>query len=947
MNFREIEKKWQEVWEREKVFEANVDESRPKFFITFPYPYVNGAPHIGHGYSFLRTDAYARFKRMQGYNVLFPQGFHATGEPIVGVWERLRKGDKKQVEILKKSGASDEDIERFKEKPENIVLFWMKRWIEDLKMVGASIDWRRKFVTTTITPAYSRFIEWQYNTLKKRGYIKKGTHPVIWCPHCQSPTGDHDRLEGEGETPVEYVLLKFKMKDENAYLVAATLRPETIFGVTNMWINPAGTYVKARVNNELWIVSKDAVEKLKDQLKDVEVVEEFKGSEILGKRCINPVDGREIAVLPASFVDTSNASGVVMSVPAHAPFDYAAVMDLLKDESTLQKYGVSKKELQPISLIEVEGFGDVPAKEIVEKMGIESQAEREKLEEATRKIYKKEFHLGKLKDICKQFAGMKVSEVKEKIIEWLKGEGIADSMWECSGLVVCRCGTRCHVKILKDQWFLAYSDEEWKKRALQHIQKMKFYPEEVRQQFINTVEWLKDKACARKTGLGTPLPWDKEWIVETLSDSTIYMAYYTIARVINEKGVDASKLTDEVFDYIFLGKGELDEVARKSGLDKELIEEMKREFEYFYPVDLRNSGKDLVQNHLTFFIMHHVAIWEDMPEKWPVAIGVNGRVMVEGEKMSKSKGNIIPLRELVENYGADLIRLNLVCSAEGMEEADWREENIKGYSARLNYLDEVVGQLEKMKGKQKGNAERYLMSKLQKIIKESTEACEEMKFRTAINHALFYATNHLKWYFRRVGGVENANSDVIRAFLEGIIKLIAPVAPHFAEEMWHRMGNESLIVVEGWPNWDESLIDEKAEAGESMLMNLEEDIRNIMNLVGKKPELVKIYVASEWKRRVHDLVLKEKEKAMKLIGSDSYFHEVRKDAITLVKTLIRKYYELEKTVLNQDEELELLKEATPFLEKELGCRIEVTREENSSSEKAKKSLPLKPGVEVL
>ncbi len=947
VNFREIEKKWQEVWEKEKVFEADVDSSKPKFFITFPYPYVNGAPHIGHGYSFLRTDAYARYKRMRGFNVLFPQGFHATGEPIVGVWERLRNNDEKQIATLKKSGATDEDIERFKETPENIVRFWMKRWMEDLKMVGASIDWRRTFVTTTMTLQYSRFIEWQYNTLRKRGYIKKGTHPVIWCPHCESPTGDHDRLEGEGESPVDYVLIKFRLVDEDAFLVAATLRSETVFGVTNIWVKEDADYVKARVNGEVWIISKDAVPKLADQLKEVEVLEEIKGRDLLGKRCANPVNGKHVPILPADFVDPSNATGVVMSVPAHAPFDYAAVMDLLKDRDKLVRYGVSADELEPISLIDVKGFGKLPAKEIVEKTGIRSQTEKEKLEEATRKLYKNEFHLGKLKETCGEFAGMKVSEVKEKIAEWLKERGYADVMWECTGRVVCRCGTTCHVKILKDQWFLAYSDEDWKRKVIEHIKRMKFYPEDVRQQFINTVEWLKDKACVRKTGLGTPLPWDKEWIVETLSDSTIYMAYYTIARIINERKIEAEKLTDEVFDYIFLGKGNANEVAKNSGLDVETLEEMRREFEYFYPVDLRNSGKDLVQNHLTFYLMHHIAIWDGMPEKWPVAISVNGRVMVEGEKMSKSKGNIIPLRNLVEEFGADPVRLNIVCSAEGMEEADWRVENIKGYVSRLEYLDGLVESLNAMKGKSVTNAERYLNSKLQKMIIEVTNAYEEMKFRTAITHVLFYGVNHLKWYFRRVGCIERANREVVERFLKAVIKMLSPIAPHFSEEMWHRMGESTLIVRESWPEADESLINEKAEVLENYLESLMDDINSVVRLVGAKPEKVKVYVASQWKRDVYALVLQKKEEAMKIIGNDDRFAEVRTKAIELAKNLLKKYYELEKTILLQEDELAILEEAREFLEKELGCELEVMKEEDASSTRASKAMPMKPGIEVV
>src|SRR3989338_8251818 len=276
MDFAAIEKKWQDRWEKEHAFEPDLDPAKKKFFITFPYPYVNGAPHVGHAYSSLRTDAYARFKRMRGFHVLYPQGFHATGEPILGVIERLRKNDQSQIQTLKQFGATDEDIKKFKESPEYLVNFWIDKWKKAQKAAGFSIDWRRSFVTTTLTPQYSRFIEWQYNTLKKAGYVVQGTHPVIWCPHDQSPTGDHDRLEGGGGSPVEYLILKFNLKDDDLILPAATLRPETVYGVINMWLNPDTTYVKARVDDELWLLSERAAIMLSDQLKSVEIIGKIK-----------------------------------------------------------------------------------------------------------------------------------------------------------------------------------------------------------------------------------------------------------------------------------------------------------------------------------------------------------------------------------------------------------------------------------------------------------------------------------------------------------------------------------------------------------------------------------------------------------------------------------------------------------------------------------------------
>ncbi|MHA1835899.1 MAG: class I tRNA ligase family protein, partial [Candidatus Odinarchaeia archaeon] len=252
LSWPDIEARWQREWLENKVFEVDPN-NKPKKFVTFPYAYMNGPLHIGHALTCLRVDIYARFKRMQGFNVLFPFAFHATGEPIAGVAERVRKKDEKQIKILISGGVPEEEIEKFGD-PEYIVEYYKRDAIKACNSMGFSIDWRRKF--TTITPEYNKFIEWQYYTLRDKGYVEKGTHPVIWCPSCESPTGDHDRLVGEGVSPIEYILLKFKF--DNSWLVMATLRPETIFGVVNVWVNPDADYVKAEVNGENWIMSKDA-----------------------------------------------------------------------------------------------------------------------------------------------------------------------------------------------------------------------------------------------------------------------------------------------------------------------------------------------------------------------------------------------------------------------------------------------------------------------------------------------------------------------------------------------------------------------------------------------------------------------------------------------------------------------------------------------------------------
>ncbi len=841
MDFKKVERKWQKKWEKAKIFECNLSE-KPKFFITFPIPYLNGSMHIGSGFTALRCDCYARFKRLKGFNVLFPQAFHATGEPILGAVERLKKGDKLQEETFKLYGATEKDLENFKKYgAEYVAKFWAKRFKEDMKLAGFSIDWRRSFLTA-LDEHFNKFVEWQYNLLRKKGYVKKGTHPVIYCPNCKSPTGDHDRLIGEGESPLEFIIIKFYLEN-GEILPCATLRPETVYGVTNIWVNPSIDYVKALVNEEVWVLSKEAAFKLKEQLKKVLVIEEISGFEIIGKVAENPVTKSKVLVLPAEFCDPKIGTGIVMSVPAHAPYDYIALIELQTYGEELKKYGLDPekiKEIKSISIIKTKDFGEIPAKEVCEKLGIKSQKEKEKLEEATQLLYKEEFHSGILKENCGEYSGLKVSEVKERLTREFIKRKIADLMYEPSGKVVCRCGTENYVKILEKQWFLKYSDKKWKELAKKCLKKAKIIPEEARAQFEVTIEFLKEKACARKTGLGTNLPWDKEWKVETLSDSTIYMAFYTIAKIIKEKKIPASKLTNEVFDYIFLGKGDLKELSKKVKLNKMILEEMRKEFEYFYPVDLRNSGKDLVPNHLTFYIFHHVAIWKE--KFWPKGIGINGFVNVYGDKMSKSKGNIIPLRDLINKYGSDLVRINLVASNEGLNDANWREESIVAYSSRISFLFDIIKKIKNAKREDVKNIDIYLKSKIQELVRETEKNYEELKFRSAAKTGFFDSLKEIKWYVERNGGIENCNKKILREVLEIVVKMISPLLPHIAEELWSCLGKKGFVSVSTWPRPEK--VDKKVLELEENLKNLIEDVKNVIKIAGKKKKCY-LYVSSK------------------------------------------------------------------------------------------------------
>lgn len=940
VEFRDFEKKWQKKWAAKKIFEANVDKKRKKFFTSNVVPYVNGDAHIGHSYTYARTDVYARFKRMQCLNTLLAQGFHATGEPIVGTVERLKKGDKLQIDTYKAFGATDKDIEDFKKKgPVYVASFWSEKIAETFKLMGFSIDWRRKF-TLSVDPAFSRFVEWQYELLRRKGYVVQGTHPVVWCPHDQSPTGDHDRLEGEGESPVEYTLLKFILDD--SFLPAATLRPETIYGVTNIWLNPHADYVQILVNGERWIVAKEALIKIKDQFREVSELKEYDEKfELFGKTARNPVTGKEIPILPSDFVNPGSATGVVMSVPAHAPYDFIALEEFKKRNDD-ERFGITREQLEPVSLVNGE-TDDVPAKEICKKMGITSTKQSKELDDATGTLYKREFHSGILNENCGPYSGMKVSEIKNRVISDFKDKKVASSFYDVEN-VICRCTTKCHVKILENQWFLKYSDLEWKERVKECISRMKIYPEDARNNILATLDWMNDKACTRKSGLGTPLPWDKTWKIETLSDSTIYMAFYTISGLIKKHKIQPKKLAPAVFDFIFLGKGEKNKLSRISGISPKLLGLMKEEFDYFYPLDFRNSAKDLVQHHLIFMLYHHVAIWPE--KKWPRAISVNGYVNVEGQKMSKSKGNMIPLRVLINDFGADLSRINIVTSGESLDDADWRAENLKSFRIRYELLFESIKALKKCKKMKKRSIDVYLESRLQSIIESATNNYEVTRFRTVVNHALFELTNELKWYITRVGGIQNGNRETLNKLLSAAVLLLCPITPHFSEEAWSALGNKGFASLECWPKAEKRLVNQSVEENEQLVKSLIDDIREIQKLKKMRPVKVKIFIADDWKFSLHSTILKNKGRPMNEITKEIMAGDLKKygnATVAFIQSLYKKINEI-KPVPTKENQLSYIENASSFLRNEIGCDIEIVNADNSPDLKAKNAMPGKPGI---
>jgi len=952
-----IDKKWQKKWSENNDHEID-SNNKEKKFITVAYPYPNSPQHIGHGRTYTIADVHSRYLRMKGFNVLFPMGFHYTGTPILGMAKRVEANDAELIEGFKTLYKVPEDkIKEFVE-PVKIADYFHEEIKSGMIEMGYSIDWRREF--TTIDPAYQKFIEWQFRNLKEKNLIVQGSHPVGWCPKDQNPVSQHDTLGDVEPDFTEYIVIKFDLN--GVKIPVATLRPETLFGVTNIWINPQVMYQKIKVNDEIWITSPECARKLEFLEKKIEVIEDVLGSDFVGQSAKAPHSSDSVLILPASFVKSDNGTGIVMSVPAHAPFDYQALLDSKsgKNKSINSDLLKNIQNIEPISMINTEGLGNIPAKDIVEKMGISHQDDP-KLEEATKEIYSKEFYEGILANNTKQFAGKKISEAKDEIKEWITKVGSADILLEMTNSPVkCRCGTECVVKLLSNQWFLDYSNKDWKQKAHRCFEGMNILPNEIRSEFDKVLDWLRERACARQHGLGTKIPWDKEWLVESLADSVIYMAFYIISKYVNKKEINGNDLTDEFFDYVFYGKKDSGEIANKINITKEKLKEIRNEFLYFYPVDSRHSGRDLVPNHLTFFVLNHVALFPE--ENWPQEIVVNGSVLMAGKKMSKSMGNIIPLRDAVRKHGADPIRLTILISAELLQDADFNVEAINGIKNKLESMYENSTKTKAEEIPELEPEDRWILSMLQNLALNVSQSMDKIRFREALHHILYDFDSKLQWYLKRTKSKQRTNiSGILHKILSSRVLMLSPFAPHIAEEIWEKLGNSELASKSAWPSSIGIEFDPTSIQTETLLKSIIDDINNILKVTKISPKKITIYTAEQWKSKAYNSILKNVLDGQTNIGAiiksliaNKETEQIKKDPDFVKKTLndiLSEPVELRKGRMNIgqiDEKQIISSELSSLVKNDYGVELSVFSESDSEKydpkNKAKAARPFKPAI---
>jgi leucyl-tRNA synthetase len=492
----------------------------------------------------------------------------------------------------------------------------------------------------------------------------------------------------------------------------------------------------------------------------------------------------------------SSGTGVVTSVPSDAPDDYVALKALQDKPDFAAKYDITPDMVDPyqvVPIISIEGYGDASAVFMCEKLGITSFNDKVKLAQAKDETYLKGFTSGVM--TVGPHAGKKVSEAKPLIKDEMIAAGQAHLYFEPESKVVSRTNDEC-VVASTDQWYLAYGEDSWCSAVKNHVldsEKFNAYDTTALEKYEATLDWLKEWACTRQFGLGTYLPWDKEWVIESLSDSTIYMSYYTIAHYLQGEnnlngdesksphGIKVADLTDDVFNFIFR-KGF--SVPANCAIPTELLEKMRNEFRYWYPMDLRVSAKDLIPNHLTMALYNHAAMWDDEPELWPKGYYTNGHVMVDAEKMSKSKGNFLMMLETIEQYSADATRFACADAGDSLEDANFNRDTantaIVSLSNESAWIKEVLADSTLRTGDEYNFMDKVLENEVNRLVK-ATEVCfETMQFREGLQRGWFemmIARNEYRSWCQDSG--VPMHKAVVRKWAESLIVIICPICPHW------------------------------------------------------------------------------------------------------------------------------------------------------------------------
>ncbi|KIV97557.1 leucine-tRNA ligase [Exophiala mesophila] len=818
-----------------------------------------------------------------------------------------------QFQTMLAMGIPKEEIHKFSD-----ANYWLEYFPpiakNDLTEFGARIDWRRQFVTTDANPYYDAFVRWQMNRLHELNKILYGKRYTIYSPKDGQPCMDHDRAKGEGVGPTEYTALKLKVKewseeasksvegkipkDANVYFVPATLRPETMYGQTCCFVGPKIKYGVFKVSEkEYYVVTKRAAWNMafqgiffdesnfpRDQ-SELQPVIELPGSAFVGTLVDAPlsVHVEGVRILPMETVSATKGTGVVTSVPSDSPDDYATVRELAKKA---EYYGIKKEwaELEIIPIIDTPAYGNLAAKFLVEAKKIQSPKDTTLLAEAKDQAYKEGFYNGTL--IVGEFKGQPVQEAKDKVRNSLIKAGQAFPFADPSAEVISRSADECVVAYVP-QWFLNYgeNDKEWQQTVLQYVKDqngLETYTQDTENAFVANLEWLNQWACARTYGLGSKLPWDPTFLVESLSDSTIYMSYYTIAHYLHGDrfgktpgllNIKPEQVTDEFWDYVFTRTSDGDNVSKSTGIPEADLATLRRSFEYWYPLDMRSSGKDLIPNHLTFFLYIHLALFPR--EYWPRSVRSNGHLLLNGEKMSKSTGNFLTLSQAVKKFGADATRIALADAGDGMEDANFEEKGANAAIMRMYTLKEWIEETLKSDNLRSTQGDilwdKLFEDEMNQLVHETYQHYSDTNYKLALKSGLYDFQSARDFYREAcISSGTPMSRPLILRYVELQSILVATIAPHWAEYMWLEvLHKDTSIQLARWPsnipqadaaltatreyvkNTSSQITSSEAQAAKRMAKG------KAASFDPRKPKRITVFVASNypaWQDKYIDLV---------------------------------------------------------------------------------------------
>jgi leucyl-tRNA synthetase len=750
-NPQEIEKKWQQKWAEDRLYEVNDDDHRPKWYALTMFPYTSGDLHIGHWYPMAPSDVHARYKRMQGYNVLHPMGFDAFGLPA-------------------ENAAINRGIHPFTWTMQNIDN--MRR---QLKSIGAIYDWSREVITCL--PEYYKWTQWFFLKLYEVGLAYRDKAPVNWCPQCQTVLAN-EQVIGEGvcercETPVtrrdleqwffritKYAdeLLEFDGIDwperikimqrnwvgrsqgtdisfgldhpgvDEKEIRVFTTRPDTTFGVTFMVLAPEHPLVEkiTSLDKKAEVDAYIAKSRRQSEIERLSTEKEKDGV-FTGAYCINRLNGDKVPIWIADYVLLSYGTGAVMAVPAHDERDFAFAkkynlpIPVVISPPGWQGEELEEAYIEPGTMVNSGHFNGLPSEDGIERVS-------EFLEEK----------------------GWGKRTVSYRLRDWLISR---QRYWGAPiPIVYCeKCGTVPVPE--KDLPVLLPEDAEFKPAGES--------PLKYNEGFVNTT-------CPRCL---SPAKRETDTMDTFMCSSWYFLRYaspnYAAA------AFDAEKL------------------------------------KYWLPVDFYTGGAEHAVMHLLYARFFTKALRDmglvDFGE--PFTRLFNQGIIIAGKrKMSKSKGNVITPDEYVSELGADAVRAYLMFVAPWEQGGEWDDSGISGISRWLNRLWNLVLSEYKYTGHASGQikAETELVRFCHQTIKRVTEDIEKIRFNTMIA-ALMEFTNYLTKV--KEAGVVSAKT--WEESVKTLVLLLAPTAPHLAEELWQKTGHEYSIHSQNWPEWDEALAKEE------------------------------------------------------------------------------------------------------------------------------------------